>query len=98
MALSKVLGVLKRAKTEEKGGKEKGERKAIICMLRLFIPTIMRVFRCFNLPSRLPPTKGSRNLRLIGQMERWTNLEMILWDDSNLCSQIISSSVHINQQ
>lgn len=40
MALSKVLGILRKARTEEwgrgKGEREKGKRKAIICMLRFF--------------------------------------------------------------
>jgi hypothetical protein len=48
-------------------------------------------FKCFNLPSSPPPTRGSGKERIWG---KWTCLEMVLWSKSHLCCQEISSPIH----
>ena len=50
----------------------------------------MMVLKCFNLPSSPPPTRGSEKERMWG---KWTCLEMVLWSNSHLRCQEISSSV-----
>jgi hypothetical protein len=42
-------------------------------------PTLIRVLKCFNLPSSPPPIRGSGKERLIGQRRMWSCLEMVLW-------------------
>jgi hypothetical protein len=42
-------------------------------------PTLIRVLKCFNLPSSPPPTRGSGKERLIRQRKMWTCLEIFLW-------------------
>jgi hypothetical protein len=61
-------------------------------------PTLMRVLKCFNLPSSPPPTRGSGKERLIGQRGMWPCSEVVLRCDFNLHCQDISSSGYMNQQ
>lgn len=56
-------------------------------------PTLVSVFKCFNLLYSPPPTGGCAKERLIGQRKIWTCLEIVLWGESNLSCQDISSSV-----
>ena len=51
----------------------------------------MMALKCFNLPSSLPPTRGSGKGRIQG---KWACLEMVLWSKSYLRCQEIHSSVH----
>jgi hypothetical protein len=69
--------------------------------LRFFFskPTLIRVFyKCFNVSSIPPLTRGSGKERLVGQRRMWTCLEIVLWNESNLRCQDISSSAPMNQQ
>jgi hypothetical protein len=61
--------------------------------LRFFFskPALIRVLKCFNLPSSPPPTRGSGKERLIGQRGMWACLDIVLSGDFNLHCQDISS-------
>jgi len=59
---------------------------------------LIRVLKCFNVPSSPPPTRGNGKEKLIEQRRLWTSLEISLWSKSNLHCQGISSSVHTHQQ
>lgn len=61
-----------------------------------FILTLMSVLKCFYLPSRLPSTRGSGKERLTGH--RRTCVEIVLWSESNLGCQDLSSPVQMNRQ
>jgi hypothetical protein len=56
------------------------------------------VLKSFNSPSSSPLTRGSGKEKLIGQRKSWAYLEIVLWSESNLCCQDISSSIYTNQQ
>jgi hypothetical protein len=60
-------------------------------------PTLIRVLKCFNLPSSPPPTSGSGKKKVTGIQGNWTCLEIVLWSKSNLCCQDVSNPVHRNQ-
>lgn len=62
-------------------------------------PTLVSILAlCFNLPSSPLPIGGNGKERLIGQRRVWTCLKTVLWSESNLRCQDISSSVHQAQQ
>lgn len=61
-------------------------------------PSLIGVLKCFNLLFSPLPTRGNRKERLLGQKRKWICLEVVLWDDSSLHCQYISSSVHMNHQ
>jgi hypothetical protein len=42
---------------------------------------LMMVLRCFNLPSIPPPTRGRKKE---SKVEKWTCLEIVLWNKSHL--------------
>lgn len=51
---------------------------------------LIMVFKCFNLPSSPPPTRGSGEEKLIGQRRVWTCLEIVLWANP-ICIDRISA-------
>lgn len=53
---------------------------------------LIMVFKCFNLPSSPPPTRGSGEEKLIGQRRVWTCLEIVLWANP-ICIVRISAVV-----
>lgn len=58
----------------------------------------MRVLKSFKHPSISLPTRSSGKERLIRQRKMWISLETILWSESNLQCQYISSYGHKKQQ
>jgi hypothetical protein len=60
--------------------------------------TLIRVFKCFNLPSSPIPTRSTGKKRILEQRRVWTFAETVLWSKSNLSCQDISSFLHMNQQ
>lgn len=52
---------------------------------------LVRVLKCFNLPSSPPPCRGNGKESI---QKKWTCLEMVLWSNSHMCCLEICSSFH----
>jgi hypothetical protein len=72
------------------------EQKLLSSVYLFTYHALIRVLKCFNLPSSQPHTRSSGKERLIGQRRMWACLEVVLWGDCNLHCQDISRSVHMN--